>query len=482
MKSSARAVIIGGGVVGASVLYHLAKIGWTDVLLLEKSELTSGSTWHAAGGMHTFNGEANISRLQKYTIDLYREIEAMSGQSCGLHPNGGLMLAATPGELDSLKLICSRARYLGMETEMISLEEARRFNPLIDTQHFIGALWRADGGHCDPSGTTQAYVKAARLLGASVERFTRVLSLKPRSDGSWDVLTDKGNVHAEHVVNCGGLWAREIGHMVGIELPVLAMEHHYLITEDIPELKGRDKEIVNTTDYAGEIYMRQERGGALIGTYEPHGVVWAPLKTPDDFAMQLLPDDFERLAPYFEVGFRHFPALGRVGIRKAINGPFTFAPDGNPLVGPVRGVRNYWVACAVMAGFSQGGGIGLVLSRWMAEGDPGQDILSMDVARFGGFATPKYTSIKVPENYSRRFRLVYPNEELPAARPVRRSPIYDQLRDAGAVMGANFGLENALWFAPPGTAPVETPTYRRSEAFPIVRAECQAVRTDGGAL
>jgi dimethylglycine dehydrogenase len=480
MKTSARAVVIGGGVVGASVLYHLARIGWTDVLLLEKGELTSGSTWHAAGGMHTFNGEANISRLQKYTIDLYREIEALSGQSCGLHPNGGLMLAATPGELDSLKLICSRARYLGMETEMISLEEARNLNPLIDTSHFIGALWRADGGHCDPSGTTHAYVKAARQLGASVERFTRVLSLGERRDGTWDVVTDKGTVHAEHVVNCAGLWAREIGHMVGIELPVLAMEHHYLLTEDLPELKGREKEIVNTTDYAGEIYLRQERGGVLIGTYEPHGIVWSPVKTPEDFSMQLLPEDFERLAPYFEVGFKHFPALGRVGIRKAVNGPFTFAPDGNPLVGSVRGVRNFWVACAVMAGFSQGGGIGLVLSRWMAEGDPGQDIISMDVARFGAFATPKYTSLKVPENYSRRFRLAYPNEELPAARPVRRSPIYDRLKAAGAVMGANFGLENALWFAPEGVAPTETPTYRRSEAFPVVRAECQAVRSTVG--
>jgi dimethylglycine dehydrogenase len=480
MKASARAVVIGGGVVGASVLYHLSKIGWSDVLLLEKSELTSGSTWHAAGGMHTFNGEANISRLQKYTIDLYREIESISGQSCGLHPNGGLMLAATAGELDSLRLICSRARYLGMQTEMISLEQARNFNPLIDTRHFIGALWRADGGHCDPSGTTNAYVKAARTLGASVERFTRVLALAPRRDGSWDVVTDKGTVHAEHVVNCAGLWAREVGHMVGIELPVLAMEHHYLITEDLPELAGRSREIVNTTDYAGEIYVRQERGGALIGTYEPHGVIWSPLTTPDDFSMQLLPEDFERLAPYFEVGFRHFPALGRVGIRKAVNGPFTFAPDGNPLVGPVRGVRNYWVACAVMAGFSQGGGIGLVLSRWMAEGDPGQDILSMDVARFGAFATPKYTSIKVPENYSRRFRLAYPNEELPGARPLRRSPIYDRLKAAGAVMGANFGLEHALWFAPAGVAPSETPTYRRSEAFPVVRAECQAVRRGVG--
>jgi dimethylglycine dehydrogenase len=480
MKDSARAVVIGGGVVGASVLYHLAKIGWQDVLLLEKSELTAGSTWHAAGGMHTFNGEANISKLQKYTIDLYREIETLSGQSCGLHPNGGLMLAATPGELDSLKLICSRARYLGMETEMISLDEARRLNPLIDPRYFIGALWRADGGHCDPSGTTHAYVKAARQLGASVERFTRVIALSPRRDGTWDVLTDKGTVHAEHVINCAGLWAREIGHLVGIELPVLAMEHHYLVTEDLPELKGREREIVNTTDYSGEIYMRQERAGALIGTYEPNGVVWSPLKTPDDFSMQLLPEDFERLAPYFEVGFQHFPALGRVGIRKAINGPFTFAPDGNPLVGPVRGLRNFWVACAVMAGFSQGGGIGLVLSRWMAEGDPGQDILSMDVARFGAFATPKYTSIKVPENYSRRFRLAYPNEELPAARPVRRSPIYERLKSAGAVMGANFGLEHALWFAPPGVPPTETPSYRRSEAFPFVGRECRAVRASVG--
>ncbi|MGO9804235.1 MAG: GcvT family protein [Steroidobacteraceae bacterium] len=476
MKDSARAVVIGGGVVGASVLYHLAKIGWSEVLLIEKSELTSGSTWHAAGGMHTFNGEANISRLQKYTIDLYREIERLSGQSCGLHPNGGLMLAANEGELDSLKLICSRARYLGMETEMISLEQAREFNPLIDPKHFIGALWRADGGHCDPSGTTHAYAKAARKLGATVERFTRVSSLAQRRDGSWDVVTDKGTVHAEHVVNCAGLWAREVGHLVGIELPVLAMQHHYLITEDLPELKGRAREIVNTTDYAGEIYVRQERGGALIGTYEPHGIVWSPLNTPDDFSMQLLPEDFERLAPYFEVGFSHFPALGRVGIRKAVNGPFTFAPDGNPLVGPVRGLRNYWVACAVMAGFSQGGGIGLVLSRWMAENDPGQDIISMDVARFGAFATPKYTSIKVPENYSRRFRLAYPNEELPAARPVRRSPIYDRLKAAGACMGANYGLENALWFAPAGMQPTETPTYRRSEAFPVVREECHAVR------
>ncbi len=480
MRSQAQAVVIGGGVVGASVLYHLARIGWTDIVLLEKSELTAGSTWHAAGGMHTFNGDANISRLQKYTIDLYREIEALSGQSCGLHPNGGLMLASTQGEMDSLKLLASRARYLGMATEIISIAEAKRMNCLIDERYFIGALWRADGGHCDPSGTTHAYAKAARSLGAEVERFTRVVELKQRPDSSWDVVTDKGTIHAEHVVNCGGLWAREVGRMVGIELPVLAMEHHYLLTEAIPEFDGLDREIVNTTDYSGEIYLRQEGRGALIGTYEPDGIAWAPDTTPEDFSMQLLPDDLERLAPSFEVGFRHFPAIGRAGIRKAINGPFTFAPDGNPLVGPVPGLRNYWVACAVMAGFSQGGGIGLVLSQWMAHGDPGQDVLAMDVARYGAFATPKYTNLKVRENYSRRFRLSFPNEELPAARPFRRTPVYDRLVAAGAVMGAAVGLESALWFAPQGVARSETPTYRRSEAFAHVRAECHAVRTAVG--
>ncbi len=480
MRTHAQAVVIGGGVVGCSVLYHLAKAGWHDVMLIEKSELTSGSTWHAAGGTHTFNGDANVSRLQKYTLDLLREIEAFSGQSCGIHANGGLYLASNQGEMDFLHLMASRARHLNLETEILSLKEAKKFNPLIEEQYFIGAAWRADGGHCDPAGTTQAYAKSARMLGAEINRFTRVLELNQRPDGSWDVVTDKGTVHAEHVVNCGGLWAREIGHMVGIELPVLAMEHMYIVTEAIPELEGRDREFVNTTDFSGEIYFRQEGKGALLGTYEKACVPWSPVKTPDDFSMQLLPDDLERIAPELEVGFKHFPAVARAGIKKVINGPFTFAPDGNPLVGPVRGLRNYWTACAVMAGFSQGGGIGLVLSEWMTKGDPGSDILAMDVSRFGSFATPTYTYRKVIENYRRRFLLAFPNEELPEARNVRTTPVYNRFDQAGAVWGANFGLEHALWFAPEGVARKETPTYRRSEAFPIVKAECLGVRKSVG--
>ena len=476
MKSTAQAVVIGGGVVGVSVLYHLAKAGMTDVVLVEKNELTSGSTWHAAGGVTTLNSDANVSRLQKYTFDLYRELEKATGLSCGIHHNGGIYLAADDGQMDFLKLIHSRARTLKMDTELISVSEAKQRNVLIEEKHFKGALWREDGGYVDPWLVTQAYAAAARALGAEINRFTKVTALKQRPDGSWDVTTDKGAIHAEHVVNAGGLWAREIGRMVGLELPVLAMEHHYIVTEPVPELEGLPKEIINTSDFTGEIYLRQEGKGVLLGTYEQNCRPWSPLTTPDDFHNQLLPDDLERISPELERGFRHFPALAKVGIKKAVNGPFTFSPDGNPLVGPVKGLRNFWCACAVMAGFSQGGGVGLVLSRWMTEGDPGQDVLAMDVARYGLWATPRYTAIKVDENYKRRFRLTYPNEEMPAARPLRRTPIYEQLKARGAVFGANFGLENALWFAPQGVAPIETPTYRRSNAMPHVKDECMAVR------
>ncbi len=480
MKTQARVVVIGGGVVGVSVLYHLAKIGWSDVVLLDKNELTSGSTWHAAGGVTTLNSDANVSRLQKYTFDLYRELEEVTGQSCGIHHNGGIYLAASDGQMDFLKLIHSRARYLKMDTEMISVAEAKTRNVLIDEQHFKGALWREDGGYVDPWLVTQAYVTGAKAKGAEVYRYTKVIALNQRPDHSWDVLTDKGTIHAEHIVNAGGLWAREVGKMVGLSLPVLAMEHMYIVTEPVPELKGLPREIINTSDFTGEIYLRQEGEGVLLGTYEQDCRVWSPDVTPDDFHSQLLPDDLARISPELERGFKHFPALANVGIKKVINGPFTFSPDGNPLVGPVRGLPNYWNACAVMAGFSQGGGIGLVLSRWMAENDPGQDVLAMDAARYGVFATPQYTSIKVQENYRRRFRLLYPNEEMPAARPLRRSPVYDRLTKLGAVWGANFGLESALWFAPKGVEPVEEPTYRRSNAFEYVKAECHAVRTAVG--
>ncbi|MBI3710584.1 MAG: GcvT family protein, partial [Proteobacteria bacterium] len=472
----------GGGVVGCSVLYHLTKAGWKDVVLVERDELTSGSTWHAAGGMHTFNSDPNVAKLQEYTIKLYKEIEQLSGQSCGIHQTGGIMLAGTPERVDFLKLAHACYRYLGIDTEIISIEEAERRFPLLDKSHFLGGLFNPGDGHVDPSGVTNAYAKAARAQGAEIYRFTRVTDLKPRPDGTWDVITDKGDLHAEHVVNAGGLWAREVGRMTGLELPVLAMQHHYLVTEEIPEVAQSPKEMLHIVDFEGELYMRQEGKGMLMGTYERHCMPWAERETPWNFTHELLPPDLDRIAPSLELGFAHFPAIGRAGIKRIINGPFTFAPDGNPLVGPMRGLKNYWLACGVMAGFSQGGGVGLALSNWMVHGDPGFDVWAMDVARFGDWATMAYTNAKVRENYSRRWRIRFPNEELPAARAVRMTPVYDRLKAKGAVFGVSYGLEHALWFAPAGTEPVEDVTFRRSNAHGPVGAECRAVREGVGLL
>ncbi|WP_413990141.1 GcvT family protein [Labrys okinawensis] len=486
MKSHTRVLVIGGGVVGCSVLYHLAKAGWTDVTLIERAELTAGSTWHAAGGFHTLNGDPNVAKLQQYTVELYREIEALSGQSCGLHLTGGVMLAGTKERMDWLKMAHAKGRYLGMHTEIISAAEAKKLMPLMDENQFAGAMYDPLEGHLDPYGTTHAYAKSAKLKGADIVLRNRVVDMSQREDGTWDVVTEQGNIHAEHVVNCGGLWARECGRMVGLELPVLAMEHMYFLTEDMPEVAeinaSTGKEVITALDFEGEIYMRQERGGMLLGTYEQACKPWSERETPWDFGQNLLEPDLDRIAPSLEVGFRHFPAFENAGIRRVINGPFTFAPDGNPLVGPIRGLRNYWVACGVMAGFSQGGGVGLALSNWMVHGDPGFDVWGMDVARYGDWTTLTHTNAKVRENYARRFRIRYPNEELPAARPFRTTPIYERLQDHNAVFGDMCGLEHALWFAPSKAEANDDFSFRRSNDFPHVAAESAIVRDGVGLL
>ncbi|MDA4846047.1 GcvT family protein [Hoeflea poritis] len=484
MKSHAKVVVIGGGVVGCSVLYHLTRFGWTDVVLLERSELTSGSTWHAAGGMHTINGDPNVAKLQKYTVDLYREIEALSGQDIGLHMTGGVMLAATPERFDWLKSISAKGRYMGLETEIITPAEAQELMPLLDPDQFVGALFDEVEGHVDPYGVTHAYARAAKKNGAQVHTGTKVEDLIQRKDGHWRVITDHGEIVAEHIVNAGGLWAREVGRMVGLELPVLAMEHMYLITEDMQEVtafnEAAGKEMLHVVDFDGELYLRQERRGMLMGTYEKDGRPWSETQTPWDFGHELLEPDLDRIAPSLEVGFRHFPAFNNAGIKQIINGPFTFSPDGNPLVGPVRGLPGYWSACAVMAGFSQGGGVGLALANWMIEGDPGFDVFAMDIARYGDFATMAYTNEKVRENYSRRFSIRFPNEELPAARPLRTTPVYAELKQAGAQFGAAYGLEVPLWFAPEGVE--ERFSWRRSSDFDHVGEEARAVRESVGLM
>jgi len=482
MKSHAKVVVIGGGVVGASVLFHLARFGWKDVVLLERDELTSGSTWHAAGGMHTINGDPNVAKLQKYTIELYKEIEELSGQATGVHITGGVLLAATEARMDWLRGVVAKGRYLGLDLEEISAEEAHHLMPLLDPSQFVGAVRNSEDGHLDPSGVTHAYAKAARMLGAEVERFTKVEDIVRRSDGMWRVITNKGEVIAEHVVNCGGLWAREVGRMVGLELPILAMEHMYLITEDMPEVaevnRTTGKEVIHAVDFDGELYLRQERGGMLMGTYEKANKPWSELTTPWNFGHELLEPDIDRIAPSLEVGFRHFPAFQKTGIKQIINGPFTFAPDGNPLIGPVRGLPGFWVACGVMAGFSQGGGVGLSLAQWMINGDPGADVWAMDVARYGDWASMAYTNAKVRENYSRRFSIRFPNEELPAGRGLRTTPVHDLLAAKGAQFGASFGLEQPLWYAPEGVK--DEFSWRRSSDFEQVGKEAKTVRDGVG--
>jgi dimethylglycine dehydrogenase len=483
METHAKVVIIGGGVVGCSILFHLAKFGWKDVVLLERSELTSGSSWHAAGLIHTLSSDPNISRLQGYTINLYKEIEETSGQSVGMQSIGGFYLASNEDWHDYLKRERSKARYMGLDQEFISVEEAARRNPLIDPSRYIAALWDPLDADIDPSGVTYAYAKSARVHGASYHTNTPVLETNQRSNGSWDVVTPEGTINAEMIVNAGGLWAREVGHLAGLHLPVQPMEHHYLITETIPEIAERgDERLPTGIDYEGNLYFRQEHQGILLGTYEPCATPWSVAGTPGDFGHELLEPKLEHIEDRLALGFERIPALERAGIKNIVNGPFTFGPDGNPLIGPVPGMRNYWVAVGVMAGFCQGGGVGMSIAEWMIDGEPSIDVWAMDVARFGDFATPDWGTIKSSENYERRFVMTFPNETLPKGRRQETTALYDRLTAKGAVWDQSFGLEHALWFADGPDDAYEDPTFRRSRAHDYVAREVEAVREAVGAV
>ncbi len=477
LPGHAKVVIVGGGVVGCSILFHLAKFGWKDTVLLERDELTSGSSWHAAGQIHTISSDPNISRLQSYTINLYKEIEELSGQSIGLNLTGGFYLASNKTWYDYLKRERSKARYMGLEQEWISPKEVAERHPLIDPKHYIAALWDDQDGDLDPSGTTYAFAKAARHYGGQYFTHTPVTATTQRADGSWDVVTDKGTVNAEHVVNCGGLWAREVGRLAGLNLPVQPMEHHYLLTETIDEIKNSSSRLPCGIDYNANIYFRQERDGLLLGTYEPVGVPWRVDGTPWDFGHELLNPNLEHIADRLELAFDRIPALAEAGIRQTINGPFTFGPDGNPMIGPVPGMHNYWCAVGVMAGFCQGGGVGLTMAEWMIDGEPSIDVWAMDVARFGNWASPDWGTVKSTENYERRFVMTFPNETLPKGRLQQTTSLYDRLIAKGARMGQSFGLEHALWFADNPQDAYEDPTFERNRSHDYVAREVAAVRS-----
>ena len=481
MKSHYRAVVIGGGVVGASCLYHLARHGWTDVALIERAELTAGSTWHAAAGFHPLNADPTVAALQAYTIDLYRQIEAESGISCGIHQTGGVIVTSDPDRWQSLKAAWAVFQSIGVESaRLVTPEEAHAVAPIADMTGILGGLFDPIEGYLDPHGTTHAYAGAAQKRGADVILRNRVVELKRTAEG-WELITEQGTIHAEHVVNCGGLWAKQVGLMAGVDLPVTPMEHHYLVTEDIPEVAALPQEMGTFVDMEGFTYMRQERQGMLLGFYELNPKHWNIEGAPWDYGMELIPEDLDRIEHEVTTGFARYPCLANAGIKRWVNGAFTFTSDGNPLVGPVPGMRNYWVACGVMAGFSQGGGVGKTLAEWMIQGEPEGDAFAMDIARYGAFAANReYLRQTTAQFYSRRFQMTYPNERLPAGRPLRRPGAYDGMTVAGARWMGLWGMEFPAYFAPDGFE--EAPTLRRSNAFDLVGQEVRAVREAVGLL
>ena len=481
MKSQYRVVVIGGGVVGSSVLYHLAKMGWRDVVMLERRRLASGSSWHAAGGVHTLNADPNMAALQAYTIDLLPKIEKESGQNIGFHMTGGLTLAGTPERWEWLQSNYRIFQSIGIsDCELLTPEEAQKRCPIMSVDGVLGAMWADREGYIDTTGTVQAYATAARKQGAEYYEEVKVDSLEQVADG-WIVKTEKGNIKCEHVVNAAGLWAKQVGRMAGIELPVSPLKHHYLITDSIPEVASSDFEMPMTVDLEGFTYMRQDQNGVLVGIYEIDHEHWAMDGAPWDYGEELFQEQLHRIENELMLGFQRYPAIENVGIKTWVNGAFTFSPDGNPLVGPVPGKRGYWSACAVMAGFLQGGGVGKTLAEWMIEGEPETDAWSMDVARYGKYAENKrYIRETTGQFYSRRFVMSYPNEQLPAGRPMKMAPAHDAMTQAGCRWGISWDLEVPLYFAPSDEFE-EKLTLKRSNAHEIVAEECKSIR-EGVAL
>ncbi len=481
MKSHYRVVVIGGGVVGASVLYHLAKFGWKDVCLIERNILTAGSSWHAAGGFHALNADPNIASLQAYTIDLLTEIEKESGQSVGMHMTGGMTLAGTPDRWEWLQSAYRTFQSIGIDdVHLITPQEAKEKCPIMSTHGILGGMWADREGYVDTTGTVHAYAVAAKKYGAEIIEHNRVLELNQTADG-WDVVTEKGTIHTEHVVNAAGLWAKQVGRMAGIELPVSPLNHHYLISDTIPELEALDFEIPLTVDLEGFTYIRQDQKGMLLGIYEVDHQHWMMDGAPWEYGFELQQEDPDRIERELTLGFERYPVLQNVGVKTWVNGAFTFSPDGNPLVGPVRGKPGYWCACAVMAGFLQGGGVGKSLAEWMIHGEPEADVFGMDVARYGDYAGNKrFIKETTGQFYTRRFVMTYPNEQLPAGRPLKMSGAYSDMTTAGCRWGSTYALEVPLYFAPEGFK--ETPTLKRSNAFDLVAEECRTVREGVGLL
>lgn len=482
MKRHARLVVIGGGAVGCSALYHLARLGWTDVLLLERDELTAGSTWHAAGNCPNFATSWSLLKLQSYSTALYARLARTVGYDINYHITGSIRLAHTADRVDEFRHVRSQARAQGLEFELLSPQEIRQRHPFIEIDGIRAGLWDPTDGDIDPAQLTQAFAKGARDLGAHIQRGTPVTALQALPDGGWRIETPAGAIEAEYVINAAGYRGGEVAAMIGEYLPLVSLSHQYLVTEDIAALAARGaSRLPLLRDPDVSYYLRQERHGLLLGPYEDCARAHWLEGLPAEFAHQLFADDLGRIERYIEAACARVPLLGSVGVRRVINGPIPYAPDGNPLIGPAAGVRNFFHCCAFTFGIVQAGGAGRVIAEWVVNGEPDWDIWPVDCRRYGAFADRRYALSKALETYEHEYGVAYPQEERAAGRPSRVSPLHGRLQAAGALFGARGGWERAVYYTRPGDPPGTEVSFRRPHWHRAVAREC-AVVASGVAL
>jgi dimethylglycine dehydrogenase len=484
MQTHARCVVIGGGMMGAGLLYHLAEEGWTDSLLIEKHELTSGSTWHAAGLCPSFIADFNMAKIHDYGIKLYPKLEEITGQYVSWHGCGAIRFATQPAEVEWFQHVAGVAKLIGFRMELIDPEKIKQINPFVTTDGVLAGAWTLDDGHVDPAGCCNALAKGARDMGAEIVRGTRVLDVKQRASGEWEVFTEQGNVICEHVVNAAGCYARQISQMAGTDVPITNMEHSYLVTEPIREFIERDGEIPVMRDPYASSYFRQEQKAGLIGVYETensqecwtHRGGWPEWESENE----LFSGDLDRIGPYVERVLERMPIWADAGIKRLVSGAIPHTPDNNPLLGPAAGLRNFWQCCGSAIGIAQGAGCGKYLSQWMVHGDSEINMAGLDPRRFGSHAPGDYTRAKAFEDYEHMYALHLPGEERPAARKTRATPLYDKLTDQGAVHTEANGWERPKWFSLDGRQ--EDLGFRHNNVFEVVAEECRAVRERVGVL
>jgi dimethylglycine dehydrogenase len=492
MKTHARVVVIGGGAVGVSTLYHLAKKGWSDVVLLERSELTAGSTWHAAGLLPLFNMSYTVGQLHKYSVDLYKRLQAETGQDVSFHVTGNLRLATCRERMDEYQKYCGTANTIGVPFQVIGPDEVKKLWPLVnlgnggDTPNIVGALYHPDDGHIAPADLTMALRRGARTGGAEIYEQTEVTGATRTASGEWKLTTNKGDIVAEHVVCATGNYARQTGRLFGLNVPAIPVEHQYIVYDESPELKayraagGRELAVLRESDKS--YYLREERLGWILGPYEAGAPARFADGVPEWFGKSLFEGDLERLLPHVEAAQRRVPALEHCGIKDIVNGPISYTPDGSPLVGPAWGVRNLWLNEGHSFGITAAGGAGWQLAEWIVENEPGIDMLATDPRRFGRYTSKRYVVAKNEETYREVFTIHFPDEERPGARPAKTSPVYDKLARMGAVFGQRYGWERPNWFAPEGVERKDKWSFRRTNYFPHVGNEVRLMRERVGVI